>query len=110
MEGVMIRTCALLAFALGATPALADAIDGNWCNPDGSHILIEGPSITLSNGVKLMGKYGRHNFVYIAPQGDSEAGKEILFVQRSEQEMRRVRDPQAMPEHADIWRRCETVS
>ena len=106
----MRRTSACLLFSLVSFPAFADRIDGDWCNQDGSHILIEGPTITLSNGTKVMGKYGRHNFSYIAPQGDFEAGKEILFVQRSEEEMRRVRDPQAMPEHADIWRRCETVS
>ena len=101
---------AFFGLSLFATPALADAIDGDWCNQDGSHLRIDGPSITLGDGVRLMGKYGRHQFSYIAPQGDTEAGKEIVFVQRSEEEMRRVRDPQAMPEHADMWRRCETIS
>ena len=104
----LVSTCIFLL--LGSTVALADAIDGDWCSPAGAHILIDGPTITLSGGDKLMGKYRRHEFSYIAPQGDSEAGKEILFVMRSEEEMRRVRDPQAMPEHSDIWRRCQNIS
>jgi hypothetical protein len=90
--------------------ARADAIDGDWCNQDGSNIFIEGPSIRLSDGTIVRGKNTRHAFSYVAPSGDFEAGKEILFKQRSEEEMRRVRDPQAMPEHADIWQRCRNTS
>ena len=99
----------LAVIFLFPSTALADAIDGDWCNMDGSRVVIDGPQITLSDGARVMGKYGRHNFSYLAPQGDPEAGNEILFIQRSEQEMRRVRDPQAMPEHEDIWRRCEHI-
>ena len=106
----MRRMTNCLLLCLASSPALADRIDGDWCNQDGSHLLIEGPSITLGAGQTLMGKYGRHEFSYIAPQGDPEAGKEILFILRSDDEMRRVRNPQAMPEHADLWRRCETIS
>ncbi|MGB8817534.1 MAG: hypothetical protein WCC66_06385 [Rhizobiaceae bacterium] len=93
-----------------AWPVLADSLDGDWCNKDGAHLRIEGPQIELAPGVTVVGKYARHQFSYIAPPGDQEAGAEILFVQRSEEEMRRVRDPQAMPEHEDIWRRCQTIS
>lgn len=88
----------------------ADAIDGDWCNQDGSQIFIEGNSIRLTDGTVVSGIYTRHQFSYVAPPGDFEAGKEILFIQRSEEEMRRVRDPQAMPEHADIWQRCRNTS
>ena len=106
----MRATSLTFAFLLLASSALADSIDGDWCNKDGSHLRIDGPAITLGAGQSIMGKYGRHAFSYIAPQGDPESGKEILFVQRSETEMRRVRDPMAMPEHEDIWQRCETIS
>ena len=94
---------------ISGVPALADSIDGDWCNRDGSHLRIDGPAITLGAGQSIMGKYGRHAFSYVAPQGDPESGKEIFFVLRSETEMRRVRDPMAMPEHEDIWQRCETI-
>lgn len=101
---------ALVVLALSAGFARADAIDGDWCNQDGSQIFIDGNSIRLTDGTIVTGTYMRHKFSYVAPPGDFEAGKEILFVQRSEEEMRRVRDPQAMPEHADIWQRCRNTS
>lgn len=101
---------ALVFFFLALGTAKADAIDGDWCNQDGSNIFIEGPSIRLSDGTVVMGNNTRHAFSYVAPQGDFEAGREIYFRQRSEEEMRRVRDPQAMPEHADIWQRCRNTS
>ena len=101
---------ALFLAVLSIGVARADAIDGDWCNQDGSQIFIDGNSIRLTDGTVVTGTYTRHKFSYVAPPGDSEAGKEILFVQRSEEEMRRVRDPQAMPEHADIWQRCRNTS
>jgi hypothetical protein len=99
----------ILLFAC-AGPALADAIDGDWCNMDGSHLRIEGPQIELAPGQVLEGTYNRHAFSYVAPASDPEAGTEIQFVLRSEEEMRRVRKPDAMPEHEDIWRRCSATS
>jgi hypothetical protein len=107
-----MRLASLIFIALiaGAFPALADAIDGDWCNVDGSHLRIEGPQIELAPGQVLEGTYQRHAFRYVAPASDPEAGTEILFVLRSEEEMRRVRKPDAMPEHEDIWRRCSATS
>jgi hypothetical protein len=107
----MRRLLSALAFVfLASGQARADAIDGDWCNQDGSNIFIEGSSIRLSDGTVVTGNNTRHAFSYVAPPGDFEAGKEIYFKQRSEEEMRRVRDPQAMPEHADIWQRCRNTS
>jgi hypothetical protein len=102
--------CALAVIATGTAPALADAIDGDWCSINGSHLRIEGPRIELAPGQVLEGTYDRHAFSYIAPANDPEAGTEIVFVLRSEEEMRRVRKPDAMPEHEDIWRRCSATS
>jgi hypothetical protein len=109
MRRVDFAVLSALALVI-ADPALADAIDGDWCSKSGAHIRIEGPQIELAPGQIVMGKYDRHAFSYIAPQGDPEAGAEIIFRQRSQEEMRRVRDPAAMPEHDDIWRRCQTIS
>lgn len=109
----MTRTIALMISAfICACPAiaLADSIDGDWCNMDGSHLRIDGAQIELGAGLLVQGKYSRHAFSYLAPEGDPEAGKEIVFVLRSEEEMRRVRVPNAMPEHSDMWRRCSATS
>jgi hypothetical protein len=104
---------AFLIFAMtaaGICPALADAIDGDWCSINGGHLRIDGPRIELAPGQILEGVYNRHAFSYVAPANDPEAGTEIQFVLRSEEEMRRVRQPDAKPEHEDIWRRCSATS
>lgn len=107
-----MRTASLVLFFLmtSGTFAHADAIDGDWCNEDGSHLRIEGPKITLGSGKIVEGKYSRHEFSYIAPPCDWEAGVEVQFRLSSEDLMRRLRNPDAMPEHADLWRRCQTTS
>jgi hypothetical protein len=99
-----------IALIAGGCPALADAIDGDWCSVNGSHLRIEGPRIELAPGRVLDGTYNRHAFSYVAPANDPEAGTEILFMLRSEEEMRRVRNPDGKPEHEDIWRRCSATS
>ena len=110
-EGLTMRSKAIvLAYCLFSAPAFADAIDGDWCKRDGSHVRIDGPQIEIAPGTRVMGKYERHAFSYVAPFGDAEARAEIFFRLRSETEMRRVRDPAAMPEHDDLWQRCETIS
>jgi hypothetical protein len=101
---------ALAVFLAATSPALADAIDGDWCSMNGGHLRIEGPRIELAPGQILEGVYNRHAFSYVAPANDPEAGTKIQFVLRSEEEMRRVRQPNAMPEHEDIWRRCSATS
>src|SRR5690348_7437744 len=46
-------------FAGAACPALADAIDGHWCFPDGKRMFIQGPAITTPDGSRIQGEYGR---------------------------------------------------
>jgi hypothetical protein len=106
----MHRTLLALPIMLFASAAQADAIDGDWCNDDGSHVRIDGPKIELSSGKIVEGNYSRHAFSYIVPQGEWEAGVEVKFVLSSEELMRRMRNPDVMPEHADLWRRCQTTS
>jgi hypothetical protein len=106
----MRRLLLCLSINLMASAALADAIDGDWCNDDGSHLRIDGPKIELGSGQSVDGNYSRHAFSYVAPPGDPEAGVEIRFKLSSEELMRRLRNPDVMPEHADLWRRCQTTS
>ncbi|MGL4489267.1 MAG: hypothetical protein ACRCU5_07475 [Rhizobiaceae bacterium] len=97
----------LLFLMFGITAAQADAIDGDWCNEvDGSHLRIDGPVIDLGKGQTLQGDYSRHAFSYVAP----DTGSTVDFVLRSEDQMRRVRAGNAMPEHEDLWRRCQPTS
>jgi hypothetical protein len=70
---------------LGAAPALADSIDGDWCAPDGGISLsIHGSTIRTPGGQTLAGDYRRYSFSYVAPAGDWQAGQtiEMQFVRR----------------------------
>ncbi len=109
-----VRSVAFLLLflpALGIGAARADAIDGDWCNEvSGVHLRIDGTTIELEAGLTVQGDYSRHAFSYLAPQGALEAGAKIDYVLRSEDQMRRVREGNAMPEHEDLWRRCQPIS
>jgi hypothetical protein len=99
-------TCAALAaiLCLAAAPALADAIDGDWCSTAARrHLSIDGPKIVTPGGRTLQGEYSRHGFVYTAPAGETEAGRRV--------DLRLVND-RTMTFRAEggggdeIWNRC----
>ena len=93
------------ALCLVAAPALADRIDGQWCNGSGEHIIIDGPAITLSTGGDLIGDYNRHAFRYDAPDGDPDAGMPIDLMLDSDEQMTLSR-----PGSTEIWHRCRLTS
>jgi hypothetical protein len=98
---------AAIVLGLGVSVASADSIDGDWCNEvDGKHLRIDGAAISLDTGLTLQGDYRRHAYSYV----EAETGEVVDFVMRSESQMRRVRKPDAMPEHEDLWRRCQPIS
>lgn len=79
-----ISTRALAAAAgllfLGALPASADAIDGDWCLTDGRHMTIRGPDITTPGGTKMRGQYSRHSFSYVVPAGEPGTGETVSII------------------------------
>lgn len=94
----------LFATFLGATPAVADAIDGDWCLADGRHLSINGPKIITPRGKVLQGAYERHGFSYVAPVGAPHAGKEISMSLIDDDTMERVVGGPS--NKATEWRRC----
>jgi hypothetical protein len=62
-----------------AGPALADALDGDWCFTDGRNLNIQGPAIITPGGTSTTGDYARHTFRYTVPDGDPGAGGEIFM-------------------------------
>ena len=44
-------------------PAVADAIDGDWCRADGKRMSIRGPAIVTPAGQQANGNYTRHSFL-----------------------------------------------
>lgn len=74
---------ALMFFVL-ASPAFADAIDGNWCHNDGRRFSIRGPDIVTPGGKQTAGNYSRHAFSYMAPAGEAGGGQAIAMTLANE--------------------------
>jgi hypothetical protein len=85
-----------------ASPALADAIDGNWCRADGKRISIDGPAIVTPGGQHAKGDYSRHAFSYVIPGGESGAGATVSIQLLSEY-LAHARQGNGPVEE---WRRC----
>jgi hypothetical protein len=104
---------ALILLGVGiASPAMADAIDGDWCNA-GKHLMIDGPKIVTPGGTSIIGNYDRHAFRYKVPASEKGAGENVFMVQRSEEIMNFWQTPEAAPGSEtppQVWTRCQNVS
>jgi len=98
----------LAAAFLGiSSPALADAIDGDWCSTtDVAHFSIAGPIIVTPAGTQTTGDYSRHAFSYVVPSGDPGAGETIKMRLLNEEEVLVA----AGATEPKLWRRCEVIS
>jgi hypothetical protein len=107
MHRQILRTAAGLtglALIAAATPALADAIDGDWCHTDGKRMSIRGPDIVTPGGKSMKGNYDRHFFSYEAPAGEAGAGSTVSITLLGEYLAHaRVGSDPAVQE----WRRCQ---
>lgn len=104
----MVRLSGAALFAVLATPALADRIDGKWCSPEGKHVEIQGRQITTPAGAKMEGQYTRHTFNYAAPAGEPEGGAIVYMSILNEETMEvRTGTPVAKPV---VWKRCQNIS
>lgn len=104
----MDRRAALLVVCIAllpvATPARADAIDGNWCRDDGKRMSIQGPAIVTPGGQQTQGDYDRHFFSYVIPPGETGAGNKVSITLLGEYLAHaREGDGGALQE----WRRCQ---
>ena len=66
------------------SPALADAIDGNWCHADGRHFAIRGSEIVTPGGTRMEGNYSRHWYSYTVPATEPGAGRTIFMTLANE--------------------------
>jgi hypothetical protein len=99
-----------LAFIFMATPAFADAIDGDWCGGGGKHLTIKGSEIKTPSGATLQGNYRRHAFAYVAPAGDADAGTQIFLQLLNEEQMHFYLVKDGKPGEAELWQRCQITS
>ncbi|HEY7608138.1 MAG TPA: hypothetical protein VIF14_02820 [Alphaproteobacteria bacterium] len=100
-------TCLLIGAACAASfgfvqPALADAIDGNWCRNDGKRMTIDGPAIVTPGGHRTSGDYTRHHFSYVIPSGEAGAGATVSIQLLSEYLAHARQGDGPVQE----WRRC----
>lgn len=96
------------AVIFGAVPALADAIDGNWCNGV-KRLEVSGPRIMTPGGNSIDGIYGRHDFTYTVPAGEPGAGKSVDLELLGDDDMRlwpNGRSPDPQKAGAQMWKRC----
>lgn len=92
---------------LCAGPAFADAIDGNWCHPDGRRFTIRGPAITTPGGNSLQGEYDRHHFSYPIPAAEPRAGETVFMTLMGEYLVHlRVGKDSASAGPIEEWKRC----
>jgi hypothetical protein len=94
LAGLLLLTC---------SPAIADAIDGDWCSPnDELSLSINGSNLTTPMGNQITGTYSRHAFSYTIPEGEPNTGAAVS--------MRMLNDDEVSHSLAggapEIWRRC----
>ena len=87
-------------------PALADAIDGNWCHNDGRRLSIRGPEIVTPGGKKMEGNYSRHWFSYVAPAPEPGAGETIFMTLLNENTVQLRVGQAASGSLEQVWVRC----
>ena len=96
---------------LPASRAWADAIDGEWCYPDGRHMSIQGPNIVTPGGTAMTGNYARHYFSYVVPPAEPGAGRTVAMTLINEYTVNlRVGAGVANTAQAavpvEVWHRC----
>jgi hypothetical protein len=87
------------------TPALADAIDGDWCRADGKRMSIRGPDMVTPGGKQIRGDYTRHFFSYVIPADEPGAGNTVSITLLSEY-LAHAREGGADAPIQE-WRRCQ---
>lgn len=103
-----VAVLSLVGAALAASPARADAIDGDWCS-GASHLLIEGSKITTPGRNVIEGEYNRYRFKYVVPANEPGAGAEINMVMIRGQEIVHLTRTGRSGE-PEVWRRCKPIS
>lgn len=97
-----------IAIVVAASPALADAIDGDWCNGSAT-MHVEFPStIRIPSGRDVTGTCGRHACQFTTPAGETNGGTDVLMKLVNEQTMELWRFPTTPT--PETWTRCQPVS
>ncbi|MEO6608924.1 MAG: hypothetical protein ABIN69_10690 [Aestuariivirga sp.] len=90
--------------------AHADAIDGSWCGEHGGHISIDGPTLVIVGKSPIVGHYRRHDFSYVVPAGEADAGKLVYMQLLDEEDMQSFVMEDGKPGAQENWKRCAVTS
>jgi hypothetical protein len=90
--------------------ALADKIDGAWCNEAGARVDIDGPKISLAGKPAFDGQYERHKFLYTVPAGEEHAGDQISMRLLDEEDMTSFTVKDGKNTDPVAWKRCAQTS
>jgi len=110
LKTIVLAAVSILAFSAGAR---ADAIDGEWCNRDGKQMSIRGEQITTPDGNRTTGNYQRHNFSYVVPGTEPQAGAtaQMSLINENTVHMRVAQAGTCQSRvPVQIWQRCTPVS
>jgi hypothetical protein len=100
---------AVIGASVLSAPALADAIDGDWCF-GGHHMNIDGSTILTPARNKLQGQYLRYRFNYVIPANEPGAGGEINMVMIRGKEIVHLSRPGGKTGEPEVWHRCKPIS
>lgn len=103
--GRWLASIVVLGTTAFATPAFADAIDGNWCSRDGRTFSIRGPRIVTPGGREMEGNYSRHWFSYTAPAAERGSGSTI-FMNLAGEDTVFLRYGEMADSPSETWTRC----
>lgn len=102
---LLFGTLIASAMIMVSAPVFADAIDGHWCNEKNTaRLWINGPTIVTPAGNRLIGDYGRHDFAYVIPKGETGSGTTNFLVLQDEDTLILNRPTEAGK--SETWRRC----
>ncbi len=110
MKAIPLSLTMATWLALGGV-ALADVIDGDWCQADGRHMQINGPTITTPAGNTLQGAYSRHSFAYTVPASEPLAGTQVTMRLLNETTVNLWKGATSGdPATAEVWKRCTPIA
>lgn len=104
MPRLLLLACASLM--LSTLPARADAIYGGWCS-ETERLVVEYTKVITPGGASPSAEIDRHSAVYIAPGGERDAGKRLVFRQLNDNAVeRRAFAAGAEVGSPEIWTPC----
>lgn len=98
----------LITLSLVASPniALADAIYGCWTN-GAERLVVETSKIISPSGASPQAQIDRHTAIFIAPDGERDAGQTLIFRQLNDNEVARTIGEGASGTQREIWNPCD---